>query len=181
MVDPVSLAALSAVVLSQGIGFVYGQLGELLRRRRERHDQAAPGPVEMPPAGPEAQALDGVLAPGHIDTESLDRHADQLAGLRGLLHPYVEGDRPVEPTNQQLLEQVDAARMLLEEIYGQRITFQGERRPATGTAFTARADEVGWYATRVMAAGERSVAVGGDLHGSVVITGDRTNPPGTTG
>ena len=98
--------------------------------------------------------------------------------MRGLLHPYVEGDRPVEPANRQLVEQIEAARILLEQIYGQHITFEGERRPATGTALAAQTGDVGQYATQVIASGERAVAVGGDIHGSTVITGDRTDRPG---
>jgi hypothetical protein len=106
----------------------------------------------------------------------LDRHADQLAGLRGLLQAYAEGDKDVRPGDRQLLEQVEAARLLLEQVYGQRITFAGENRPATGTALGDDPGEIGRFATQVIASGERAVAVGGDVSGTI-ITGDRTTGP----
>src|SRR5580658_4407966 len=96
---------------------------------RERRSQAGGSPAEtaeIPPPGEGAQILDGPLRPGPVDEDALDRHADQLAALRGLLLPYVEGDRQVEPRNSQLVDQVEAARLLLEEIYRQHITFEGE-------------------------------------------------------
>lgn len=174
--DPLSLTALGAAALTQGIGFLYGQVGELLRRRRERRSQAGGAPAgaaDIPPPGEAGQVLDGPVATGPLNEEALDRHAEQLAALRGLLHPYVEGDRQIEPNNRQLLDQVEAARLLLEQIYQQHITFKGERRPVTGTALQARTGDVGQYASQVIASGERAVAVGGDISGSTVITGDQ--------
>lgn len=177
MAEPLSLAALGAVALTQGIGFLYGQLGDLLRRRRERRSQAGDAPVgaaDIPPQGAGGQILDAPLRPGPIDEAALDRHADQLAALRGLLFPYVEGDRQVEPSNSQLMNQVEAARLLLEQIYQQRITFKGEQRPSTGTALQVQAGDMGQFARQVIASGERAVAIGGDVRGSTVITGDQT-------
>jgi hypothetical protein len=176
VVEPFSLAALGAAALAQGIGFVYGQLGELLRGRRERRSQAGGSPAEtaeIPPPGEGAQILDGPLRPGPVDEDALDRHADQLAALRGLLLPYVEGDRQVEPRNSQLVDQVEAARLLLEEIYRQHITFEGEPRPSTGTALAVQAADIGEFARHVVASGERAVAIGGNVSGSTVITGDQ--------
>lgn len=54
VVEPLSLAVLGAAALTQGIGFLCGQLGELIRRRRERRAQsdAASAEVgEIPPPG----------------------------------------------------------------------------------------------------------------------------------
>ena len=176
--DPLSLAALGAAALTQGIGFLYGQLGDLLRRRRERRSQAGSPPTgaaDIPPPGETGQILDQPLRPGPVNEEALDHHADQLAALRGLLHPYVEGDRQIEPGNSQLLDQVEAARLLLEQIYQQHITFRGEQRPGTGSALQVQAGDVGQFARQVIASGERAVAIGGDVSGSTVITGDQTS------
>lgn len=176
--EPLSLAALTASVLTQGIGFLYGQVGELLRRRRERHSQADAGraqTAEVPPPGEAGGVLDGPLATGPVNEEALDRYADQLAALRGLLHPYVEGDRQIEPSNRQLLDQVAATRLLLEQVYQQHITFKGEQRPTTGTVLQAQTDDIHQYANQVIASGERAVAIGGDIIGSTIITGDQ-NP-----
>lgn len=176
MVDPLSAAALSAATLTQGIGFLYGQVAELLRRRRDRRQSpAAGGSVEIPPAG-EAEAgrmLAGQLTAGPVDEPTLDQYADQLAGLWGLLAPYANGLMPVDPANRQLVEQVEAARRLLEQIYRQHITFAGEQRPATGTPLDVQqAGDVGQYAARVIASGERSVA-GWNINAPVT-TGDQT-------
>jgi len=177
MVDPLSAAALSAAVLTQGIGFVYGQVAELLRRRRERRQSpAAGGPVEIPPAGEAGRALAGQLAAGPVDEPVLDRYADQLAALWGLLGPYANGLMPVDPADRQLVERVEAARRLLEQIYRQHITFAGEQRPATGSPLDVRqSGDAGRYAAQVIASGERAVAAGHDISGTV-ITGDQTPP-----
>jgi hypothetical protein len=176
VVEPLSLTVLGAAALTQGIGFLYGQAGDLLRRRRDRRqDAAAAGtPLEIPPAGESGEVLAGNVTPGPVDEEALERHADQLAKLRGQLTPYREGDLPVEPGDAQLLERVEAVRLLLEQIYRQHLTFEGERRPVSGTPLTVKSGDVGRHATQVIARGERSLGVGGDLTGSV-ITGDNSS------
>ncbi|MFF5081419.1 hypothetical protein ACFY36_30595 [Actinoplanes sp. NPDC000266] len=184
MVDPLSLAALTAAVLTQGIGFVYSQAGELLRRRRERRKQADSGrdqAMDMPQPAEGHEALDGDLGTGPVSQEALDRDADQLAALRGLLQPYADGDRPADVTDRQLLEQLDAARLLLERIYQRHITFKGERRPPTGTALVADAGDVARYARQVIASGERAVAIGGDVVGGSITTGDSATSAGVQG
>lgn len=180
MVDPLSLTALGAAALTQGIAFLYGQASDLLRRRRERAEAARdPAPLEVPPAAAAAPVLAGELAPGPVDEDALQEHADQLARLKGLLAPYQEGDLPVDPTNTQLLEQVAALRALLELVYRQHVTFQGESRPPSGTALDASPrEDATTYANQVIASGERAVAVGRDAHGPI-ITGNigSTEPP----
>ncbi len=173
MVDPLSMTALSAAVLTQGIGFLYGQVTELLRRRRERKEAAAASPIEVPPAAGSEGLLAGELAAGPVDEQALEKHADQLAKLRGLLLPYGERDLPIDPANAQLVEQASALRALLEEVYGQHITFRGEQRPDAGTALGSRTGDVGQYAHQVIASGERAVAVGRDAYGPIT-TGDTT-------
>jgi hypothetical protein len=178
VVEPVSLAVLGVSALKQGIGFLYGQLGELLRRRRERRAQsgaATAGARETPPPGEAGQVLDGSLATKPLNEEALERHADQMAALRGLLLPYADGDREVDPANRQLLDQVDAARLLLEQIYQQHITFKGEERPATGSPLQSQTGDVGQYVGQVIASGERAVAIGGSATGTTINTGNQTS------
>jgi hypothetical protein len=176
VVEPLSLTVLGAAALTQGIGFLYGQAGDLLRRRRERRAQAAAPmtPMEIPQTGESGQVLAGKVTPGPVDEEALERHADQLAKLRGMLTPYREGDLPIEPGDGQLLERVEAVRLLLEQIYRQHLTFEGERRPVSGTPLQAETGDAGRDATQVIVRGERSVGVGRDLTGSV-ITGDNSS------
>jgi hypothetical protein len=167
------MTALGAVVLAQGIGFLYGQVTELLRRRRDRKEAATAAPLEVPPAAESEELLAGELKPGPVDEQALEKHVDQLAKLRGLLLPYGEGDLPIDPANGQLVEQASALRALLEQVYGQHITFRGEQRPAAGTALARGAGDVGQYANQVIASGERAVAVGRDAYGPIT-TGDVT-------
>lgn len=165
-------------MLTRGIGFLYGQVTELLRRWRDQRDSATGEPVAIPVAGDAARVLAGELAPGLVDEQVLDRHADQLARLRRLLAPYAEGLAPVDRHNRQLLEQVEVLRSLLEQIYRQHITFAGERRPITGTPSQVKTGDVGQDAAQVIANGERAVAMGGDISGAVT-TGDQSvQPPG---
>jgi hypothetical protein len=171
--DPFSAAALGATVLTGGIAFLYDQVGELLRRRRDRRQSAVAEPVEIPPAKEAGQALAGQLTNGPVDEQALDQHADQLAKLWGLLAPYASGLMSADPSDRQLAEQVEAARGLLEQVYRQHITFTGEQRPATGTPLEVQQyGDVGQYATQVIASGQRSVAVGGNFSG-MVVTGDQ--------
>lgn len=160
-------------MLTGGITFLYEQVGELLRRRRNRRQSAAAEPIEIPPAEEAGQALAGQLTNGPVDEQALDQHADQLAKLWGLLAPYASGLTPADPSDRQLAEQVEAARGLLERVYRQHITFTGEQRPATGTPLEVQQyGDIGQYATQVIASGHRSVAVGGNFSGTVV-TGDQ--------
>jgi hypothetical protein len=164
---------------------LYGQVSELLRRRRERRAQADAGQagmtrsaVEIPSAGQAEQVLAGRMVAGPVDEQVLDRHAEQLAKLKGLLAPYADGDITIQPDDRQLLAQVEAARSLLEQIYRQHITFRGEQRPATGTPIEVQTGEVGQYATQVIASGERAAAVGRDA--GTVITGNVGDPNSIT-
>ena len=54
MAEPFTAAAIGAVLVTKGIGFLYDQLGELLKRHRERKDAKAAEPVQIPPAAPAA-------------------------------------------------------------------------------------------------------------------------------
>lgn len=119
--------------------------------------------------------LTGQLTTGPVDEQALDQHADQLAKLWGLLAPYASGLTPVDPSDAHLAEQVEAARRLLERIYRQHITFTGEQRPATGTPLDVQHyGDVGQYATQVIASGQKAVAVGGDISGTVITGGQVT-------
>jgi hypothetical protein len=131
MSDLNSLASIGPAALSQGIGFLYSQAGELLARRRDRREQAK---------GPASQATDLLAAP--VDAADIEGEwstpASEAAVPEGAeatirafldhLRPYVEGVRPVDQQDATLLEVVDALRQLLEAIYARTMTFVGESR-----------------------------------------------------
>jgi len=145
MTDPLTLAALGAVALTEGIKFLYNQASELLKRRRERKkaaDEAAAAQAQhaepaAPPAPVEVAAppvVEGELAPVTVDDDALDRLAEQISGLRHDLGRYVDDTdpAPVDPSDERLVATVDALRQAIEAVWGQRITFRGERREPSG-------------------------------------------------
>jgi len=161
-----SLAAVSATTLTEGIKFLYGQAAELLKRRRERADQRE---QKLPPLQAEtpSQVLDGRLDPGSVDEGIVDDYAQDLAELRRRLMDYVDGVVGVTPDNKELLSSVDALRGILELVYGQHITFVGEQRPMTGTAFNVREAAAGNQSRHVViASGPGAIAIGRDNTGT---------------
>ena len=47
MPETITLAMLGAAALTQGVNFLYGQAGELLKRRRDRREKAAALDAEL--------------------------------------------------------------------------------------------------------------------------------------
>ncbi|MFJ6673777.1 hypothetical protein ACIQMJ_21940 [Actinosynnema sp. NPDC091369] len=163
MTDPLALSVLGAAALTEGIKFLYGQATELLRRRRERRDEA--GALEVEPA--EVPELDGELRlPLRADDAVLERVGPDLKELRRKLQDYADGVEEVVPDDRDLLESADAVRRLLEAVYGQRITFRGERRAASGPVVEGEidVDVVAGYAAAVRA---RAITGGATVRASV--------------
>jgi hypothetical protein len=145
--EPLTLAALTGAVLTQGITFLYSQAGEILRKRRERRASEEVTPVD-------SDVVDGELEPIVPDWDAVGELEDDIRELRRQLSDYVEGgiEEP-DPADQQLLRRVDALRRSLEVILRQRITFTGEQRPDTGPVVTGEVAiaEVRGYAAAVRA------------------------------
>ncbi|MGY1691979.1 hypothetical protein [Geodermatophilus sp. SYSU D01105] len=169
MVDPLSLGALGGAALTGGITFLYGQVTELLKRRRDRAEQAAAAPPTVP-TGP-VEVLDGSLVERPVDLDVVAGNEARLLELRRELTDYADGLTRPDPADGRLLEQVAALRGLLELAYGQHVTFRGEQRPATGSPLEAGASTaVGSYVATVTASGPGAVAVGRDNTGSISTT-----------
>lgn len=47
MVDPLTISAIGAVAITEGIKFLYGQAGEILKRWRERKDVAMDVSIQL--------------------------------------------------------------------------------------------------------------------------------------
>ena len=127
MTDPLTLSALTASALTEGIKFLYGQAAELLKRKRER--SAADSGEAMPQTD---IPLLGVLKPLRPDPVILQQLEPDLRELRRLIADYADEIEPADPNDRALVERVDALRRVLEVIYGQRITFRGEDRAPSG-------------------------------------------------
>ncbi|WP_182881800.1 hypothetical protein [Microbispora sp. H10949] len=150
LTDSLSLAALGAVALSEGITFLYDEARELLKRWRERRDRDV---VEVP--GSAAGVLDAPLSAAEVADSVVARNAESLTSLRRALIEYAEEGRVPDPGDRGLLDTVDALRRVLEVAYGQRITFRGERREPTGSGIdvAVEADVVEGYLAGLRARG----------------------------
>src|SRR5215213_10912888 len=94
--EPVTLAAVGTVALTEGIKFLYAQAGEGLKRWRERRnnidkraaqaDTTAPIAIELPP-----DAFEGQLSKPHIHFDALERVENDLREVRKSLADYADG------------------------------------------------------------------------------------------
>jgi hypothetical protein len=150
MVEPFTLAAVGAVALTEGVKFLYGQAGELLKRYRERKA----GKDNTPPAIPAGaqDLLEHRLDEAKVDFDAVGRLADQLPDLLEALSGYVQGYRPVDPNDERLLAAADGVRRALEAMYRQSIRFKGEpSRPGTSVESDVDVERVRGYVAGVRA------------------------------
>jgi hypothetical protein len=178
MLEPITLSALGAVTLTEGIKFLYGQAGEVLKRWRERKDAAHDSALQPQSAEPVEIRLPVVFA-GQLSTpqvhfDVVERLGKQLQEVRHDLSDYAEGIEKVDMSNDNLLRRIDVLRQLLEAVYQQRLTFRGERRPASGPAVkgSINVGTVAGYAAAVRAKDIKS--------GEVIaeVESDRVEPGG---
>jgi hypothetical protein len=133
MTDPLSLAVLSGVAITEGIKFLYGQAGAILQRRRERKQGIAPDDAPIPIEAP-ADLLDGRLEPMTIDHAAADELEPELMRLYGQLTVYAHGLQEADPNDAELRKATAQLRDAIEGVVGQRITFRGETgREPSGT------------------------------------------------
>lgn len=136
MPDPLTLAAIGTVALTEGIKFLYGQAGEILKRWRERKDavkdpssqlnKIEPTDIKLP------AVFEGQLSTPQIHFDAVEQVEEPLRGLWKDLSEYAQGIEVVDAQDQSLLQKIDALRQMLEAVYQQRITFKGEQRPSSG-------------------------------------------------
>lgn len=162
-VDAFSLDVLGTAGLTAALEFLYTQAGGIVRRQWARHrGEEVPDLVEPTPA--DRDLLAGALKPLELNDDAVQRLESEIGDLRRALADYADGTYPVETTNRDLLVTVDALRRALEAVYGQRITFAGEKRPVSGLAVegSVDVDEIHGYV-----AGIRGRIIEGALLGSV--------------
>jgi hypothetical protein len=147
MADPFTLTAVGAVVLTEGIKFLYGQAGDALKRWRERKAAGKSAGVEPVDVQLPSEAFAGQLERPQLHFDAVERLEQELRDLRTAVADYADGIDPVNPKNEELLQTTDALRQAMEAVYGQRITFAGEPRPPSGplVAGEANVDQVHGY------------------------------------
>jgi hypothetical protein len=157
MVEPVTLAAVGTVALTEGIKFLYTQAGEVLKRWRERRDAGESGEAQPEATAPIdadlPDAFEGELSEPKIHFDALDRLAEDLREIRRSLSDYAEGIEKVDSKDEDLLAKTDTLRRLLEAVLQERITFKGEKRPPSGPVVQGSIDvnQVAGYAAAVRA------------------------------
>ncbi|MFD8381665.1 hypothetical protein ACFV2X_24530 [Streptomyces sp. NPDC059679] len=160
MDDVFAWGALGASAVTQGFGFLYAQLGEVLGRRRERSR----------PEGDPGGALDGPVGELEADEAVVEERRTQLQRLDGELAPYAAryltdtGTELPDVPDERLLEVLAELRSALEAVYGRRFTLVGEDREPTGTRIEVDQElgRVAGSATGVRArriAGDRGISV----------------------
>jgi hypothetical protein len=77
-----------------------------------------------------------------VDDDLLAPLAETIREQRKELADYADGIEPVNPGDLALRAKVDALRRLMEGIYGQPLTFQGEQRPDGGVHALVSVDRV---------------------------------------
>lgn len=174
MADPLTLSAVGAVALTEGIKFLYGQAGEAIKRWQQRKAAKASAvdpeavKVELP-----SDAFEGQLKEPKLDLAAVGRLENELRDLRKALAEYADGVDEVDPKNKQLLETVDGLRRAMEAVYGQRIAFKGEPGPPSGVAVVgeAKVDEVFGYVAGLRAKRIISGSVTGKAEAKIVHSG----------
>lgn len=143
MSDPITLSALGALALTEGVKFLYNQAAEILKRWLQRKDATTKdAKVDLPKK--EALTVDippifeGQLSSIQIHFDAVEKLEKPLLELKRDLSGYADGSEQVNTNDKTLLEQVDALRCLIEAIYQQRITFKGEQRPSSGPVVEGR-------------------------------------------
>jgi hypothetical protein len=143
MPEPITIT-LGAVALTEGVKFLYGQAGELLKRWRERRDAvkttpskvSEPAVIELP-----ADIFEGQLSAPQIHYDKLTKVEPRLKELVGKIAPYQIDPESIDVKDENLLKIIDGLRRTLEVIYQQRLTFKGETdRPPSGPFIEGEVD-----------------------------------------
>ncbi len=181
MSDPVtiSLVSVGSVVISEGIKFLYGQAGELLKRLREQRKTSAegkdalptPAPIEVNVTPPRAIRTESFVA--SVDSSALARLEPSLRGLRSDLLEYVEGVEPLDDRDHAVLQRIDALRAVLEVLYKRELTFDGEVRVSPTPDVQSRVDagDVAGYVAGVRAKSLQSGRIQAQVSATVVREG----------
>jgi hypothetical protein len=128
VVDPLSIGALGAVAITEGIKFLYAQAGKILDRRAERKagQLASPEPLVIGSQDLLEHPVEAVVE----DAAQVDELAGELSKLRRDLGGIADGVETPDDSDPETIRKVYALRAALEAITGQDITFKGEQREA---------------------------------------------------
>ena len=141
LVDPLSFPELAGAALSQAFAFLFGRLSRVLDNRGKAAEE--PERVETP------EVMQGRLDPLAARPNVVEENLAELRELAGTLGVYERNPERLDGHDDNLRKDLARLRALLEKVYGQRITFRGETREATGVVVEQRMDAVAGEVTGV--------------------------------
>jgi len=168
MSDPatLTLAGVGAIALKEGVKFLYGQAGEILKRWRDRKEQTRGG---------DSTSADAELPTIFVGEQRSPRiHFQEIPALEGRLRAlyrelaeYATEVSPVSTEDPDLLSKIDELRKVIERIYRQRLTFEGEQRRPADLAVFGRVElgTIGGEAIGVDAEGKGASEIRGEVVG----------------
>jgi len=122
-----TLGALQESDLADAIAFLDDRAGDALRQLGER-DRG--GGEQRPDTALARGPVPGEHDPARVHFDAVEQSAPELRLLRAQLHDYADRIEPVNRSDVALLAATDALRLLMEGVYRQTITFDGEPRVA---------------------------------------------------
>ncbi|MCX4386478.1 hypothetical protein OG777_05985 [Micromonospora peucetia] len=137
--DLIDVAAVTNAGLGAAFTFLFDRLANLIDRKPSEHAEPAPEVTD------ECNLLDSQLEPLTPRMDILEQRRPEFLALAGSLGTYHRNPERVRPDDGELIRQLSQLRALLEETYGQRITFRGEQRETTGSHVRQRSETVSGY------------------------------------
>ncbi|MFI1979953.1 hypothetical protein [Streptomyces wedmorensis] len=121
--------AVLGAALPATLTFAFQRLEHLLSSRRAKPEQDLAVP----------DVLTGTLQlPLTADEDRLQARGAELQMLHDILVRYADGNTAIRAEDKTLMRNLGMLRAALEDIYGQRLTFAGEDRPASGPFVTQK-------------------------------------------
>ncbi|MEU0132711.1 hypothetical protein ABZ172_01525 [Streptomyces sp. NPDC006296] len=163
----VDFSAVVGGALPATLTFLYQRLDAVLERRRS-------GQTAEPEADPEipAELVGDLELPLRIDPDRLASRLPVLEVLALAMTPYTRAPERITAEDAELMQMMGRVREALEDVYGQRFTFQGEIRERSGPLSEQHYDTVAGEVTGL----EAQEAIRGSA--SSVIRAKRVEPGG---
>ncbi|MER7728901.1 MULTISPECIES: hypothetical protein [unclassified Streptomyces] len=138
MSDAFTFPVLAVSALTQAFGFLYGRAGAVLDRRATRREGTAAGELDAVPA-----VVVGIPGPPAFDAAALTpERVQRIESLLEVLGVYDDHRDLIRADDERLRRSLGGLRAVLEEVEGQRLTFTGENRPASGVRIEQVLDDV---------------------------------------
>ncbi|MEU8975631.1 hypothetical protein AB0D11_41625 [Streptomyces monashensis] len=146
MPEAADLSMIAGSALPAAFTFLFQRLDAALERWRSGRTTEP----ESEPAVP-AELVGGLRLPLRIDTDQLGGRVAVLEALALAMTQYERDPRLINASDTVLMQTLGRVREALEDVYGQRFTFQGETREQSGPTSDHEYESVGGEVTVVQA------------------------------